>query len=506
MSLTFYGTEIGSEEIGKPRRRFISDRSLTLVFSRIFRSFFFLCLILFFQCTKNEPDNTKAVAGLVLAEALYNPYAKIVPQPGSIIIPNSNSTYQGPSGRSYTPSCFGNANNTTFYFFHKRVSGNNPKLLVNFMGGGACWSNSNCFGKETTTFLNFLNSLPDLFVRYAFQGIMDQGVASNPLKDYDILFIPYCTGDLHFGSADVATPSGYDDPYATDPAFYHHRGHDNVLSVLKFIQDNYTQVTDVVIAGQSAGGYGAILNYPHIRQALNETARFTNNPKVRLIADASNGAVTSGFFQNVVRDKWGSAQNIPDWTGSIGSTYLDSSPSIQDYLSQITAEYTADRVGQYTALFDSTQRWFFHVMGVVAGGGYTDSASYFGPGDASEVADTAGAGIPSNCNWASTARQAMLNTTGSNFYYYIAPGDIHTKTTDNSMYSLVSNGINFNTWLTQVIDPLGSPQKVNCEGGSGSHPCTDTNFGSTQYNDLLKRATSHDSYSSNKDLYETCFP
>ncbi|TGM95630.1 pectin acetylesterase [Leptospira dzoumogneensis] len=464
---------------------------------------FIVPMLFFVGCKKDEPDNTKALTGAVLAEVLYNPYERITPpENDTISIPNTNTSYQ--NNRPYSPKCFGNAGNTKFYFFRKTVSANNKKLLINFMGGGACWSNDNCFGKNTTTFFNFLNDVPDLFVKVAFQGILDAGNSSNPLKDYDVLFIPYCTGDLHIGSSDVAT---YDDPYvASDPPVYSHRGHDNVLSVLKYIQSNYTQVTDVVVAGQSAGGYGAVLNYPHIRQVFSDGTKFTSLTKMSLVADASNGAVINGFFTSIVRDKWGSAQNMPDW--AVGSSYLNgSSPSIQDYISKITVKYPDDVIGQYTAAFDSTQRWFFNVMGIIAGPtSYSDSSSYFGPGDARDVPDLPkDVSTPSNCNWAINANNAMLNTTGSNYYYYRAPGDIHTITTSDTMYGLVSNGVNFNTWLKSIVSNVGSPAIVDCSAGSGSHPCTDKNFGSNSLNDALGRATSQDSFDNNKDLYETCF-
>ncbi|TGK06046.1 pectin acetylesterase [Leptospira selangorensis] len=466
-------------------------------------SLLFIVPILFFVgCKKDEPDNTKALTGAVLGEVLYNPYERITPADGNISIPNTNTSYQ--NNRPYFPKCFGNAGNTKFYFFRKTASANNKKLLINFMGGGACWSSNNCFGKNTTTFFNFLNDVPDLFVKVAFQGILDAGNSSNPLKDYDVLFIPYCTGDLHIGSSDVAT---YDDPYVTpDPSVYSHRGHDNVLSVLKYIQSNYTQVTDVVVAGQSAGGYGAILNYPHIRKVFSDGTKFTSLNKMSLVADASNGAVISGFFSGIVKTKWGSAQNMPDWV--VGASYLDGSPSIQDYLSKITTAYPNDVVGQYTAAFDSTQRWFFNVMGIIAGpGSYSDSSSYFGPGDARDVADLPkdASNTPSNCNWAINANNAMNATTGSKYYFYRAPGDIHTITTSDTMYGLVSNGVNFNTWLKSIISNGGSPITVDCSDGSGSHPCTDKNFGSNSLNDTLGRATSQDSFDNNKDLYETCF-
>ncbi|EIE00952.1 pectin acetylesterase-family hydrolase [Leptospira licerasiae] len=469
-------------------------------------SLLFLIPILFFiGCKKDEPDNTKALTGAVLAEVLYNPYERITPPANdTIIIPNTNASYQ--AGRQYFPKCFGNSGNTNFYFFRKSVSANNKKLLINFMGGGACWSSKNCFGKSTTTFFNFLNDVPDLFVKIAFQGILDAGNSSNPLKDYDVLFIPYCTGDLHIGSNDVTT---YDDPYvASDPSAYSHRGHDNVLSVLKYIQSNYTQVTDVVVAGQSAGGYGAILNYPHIRQVFSDSTKFPSFNKMSLVADASNGAVINGFFSNIVSTQWGSGPNIPDWV--VGSNYLTTgTPSIEDYISKITTEYPNDVVGQYTAAFDSTQRWFFNVMGIIDSGSpsYSDSSSYFGPGDARDVPDLPkdGSNTPSNCNWAINANTAMNGTTGSKYYFYRAPGDIHTITTSDTMYGLVSNGVNFNTWLKSIVSNVGTPTDVDCSLGSGSHPCTDKNFGANSLNDTLGRATSQDSFDAGKDLYETCF-
>ncbi|PJZ76988.1 pectin acetylesterase-family hydrolase [Leptospira neocaledonica] len=468
-------------------------------------SLLFLIPILFFGCKKDEPDNTKALTGAVLGEVLYNPYERITPPDAdTILIPNTNASYQTGSGRSYSPKCFGNSGNTKFYFFRKTTSANNKKLLINFMGGGACWSNYNCFGKNTTTFFNFLNDVPDLFIKVAFQGILDAGNSSNPLKDYDVLFIPYCTGDLHIGSNDVA----YDDPYvSSDPSVYSHRGHDNVLSVLKYVQTNYTQVTDVVVAGQSAGGYGAILNYPHIRQVFSESARFPNINKMSLVADASNGAVIDGFFSDILGTQWGSSPNIPDWV--VGSDYLNGTPSIKDYLSKITAAYPDDVVGQYTAAFDSTQRWFFNVMGIIKSNNpsYSDSSSYFGPGDARDVADLPKNGLntPSNCNWAINANNSMIGTTGPNYYYYRAPGDIHTITTSDTMYGLVSNGVNFNTWLKSIVSNVGTPTKVNCSDGTSDHPCTDKNFGSNSLNDSLGRATSQDSFDADKDLYETCF-
>ncbi|PJZ68861.1 pectinacetylesterase [Leptospira perolatii] len=479
-----------------------------------------LSVLSFTNCKTEKKDDDKL---LLLAAVLYSPYEKIVPTPGTITIPNTGGAY---TGRSFTPTCSGAPGNTDFYFFRKKVADNNKKILINFMGGGACWSKYNCFGENTTTYFNMLNQLPDIFVNIAFKGIMNSAAPRNPFLAYDVIFIPYCTGDLHIGSADAV----YNDPTnGNSPTTIKHRGHENVLSVLKYIQDNYTGLTDVFVTGQSAGGYGAILNYPHVRETVHG---INASVKVNMLSDASQGVVQTIFYSNVVKNLWGADQNLPTWVTNITSGYLTGTPSLVDFFDKVARFYTADQFAQYTSLYDGNQRFFMNVMNIIDGlPAYTDAATtdpydssktystLFGDSDASSVADGSPT-IPTfgqNCFWPKQMLSDLATISGggaiidSNYKIYIAPGDVHTITTNDDMYSLSTGGVDFTTWLANHRDGnhlAAAPDYETCTKHGhlfSSKDCSASNFNKSVINNALGHATSDQAYAASlKDMTQAC--
>ncbi|EPG75077.1 pectinacetylesterase domain protein [Leptospira fainei serovar Hurstbridge str. BUT 6] len=470
---------------------------------------------------KTKNDNNKEIVELALAVALYNPYEKITPTSGTITITGASYT-----NRAYSPSCTGVTGNTTFDFFRKKIVDNNTKLLINFMGGGACWDGSNCFGNNTTTYFNQLNAVPDLFVKFAFRGIMNETAPANPFKNYDVVFIPYCTGDLHIGHANTV----YVNPLTGTNVTISHYGYDNVLSVLKYIQQNYTNVQTVFVTGQSAGGYGAILNYPVVR----ETIKGINaGAQVSMLSDASNGIVpasgTPGAFFPKLASKWGveAAQNLPTWVTGIAADYTSNAAnnaSMNDFFTKVAAFYSGDRLAQYAAIFDSNQRFFYNVMGQInringvgAALTYSDSATsdpydfgrtystIFGDSDGTSLSDgtsTSSADF-TTCDWSKQAISKMkaVAAARTNYRYYLGPGDVHTITTSDTMFTLSSGGNDFTTWLTNFA--TGSiPGNVECSDNSGS--CVSTNLVNNTVNRNLGQATSDQSYAASRSLYTAC--
>ncbi|RHX94239.1 pectinacetylesterase [Leptospira yasudae] len=467
-----------------------------------------ICLVFAFaDCKKNDDDDDKTILALVVADFLYNPYEKITPSAGTITVAGASYT-----NRAFTPSCTGADGNTTFSIYRKKVSASNKKLLINFMGGGACWSNYNCFGNSTTTYFNQLNSVPDLFVKLAFQGVMNAGNASNPFKDYDVVFIPYCTGDLHIGSKDMT----YTNPNTGTATVVKHRGYDNVLATLKYIQSEYTGVENVFVTGQSAGGYGALLNYPIVR----ETVKGLNaSVKVNLLSDASNGVVPAGFFNNL-STQWGADPNLPTWVTGIAANYLTAgAPSIQDFFTKVSTYYngSGDKTGQYTALFDGNQRFFYKVMNIInAAPTYSDSkttdpydssktySALFGDSDGSSAPDgTPASTNGSSCGWSQQAVTSMTGISGgaANYSYYIAPGDVHTITTSEEMYNVNAGGTNFVTWLTTLSTGV-KPGNAKCSNNGEN--CTNSNMVKSKINLALGVATSDQSYANARSLLTTC--
>lgn len=465
-----------------------------------------ICLVFQLMDCKKKEDDDQTILAFLLADFLYNPYEKVTPEAGTITVAGAAYT-----NRAYTPSCTGIEGNTTFSLYRKKVATDNKKLLINFMGGGACWDNYNCFGDNTTTYFDMLNAVPDLFVKIAFQGVMNAGNAANPFKDYDVVFIPYCTADLHIGSKNTT----YTNPNTGSNVVIKHRGYDNVLATLKYIQSEYPGVENVFVTGQSAGGYGALLNYPIVRETV---TGLNAAVKVNMLSDASNGVVPGGFFANL-DTQWGADPNTPAWIGTLGPGYLGGAPSIQDYFTQVADHYAGagDKLGQYTALFDGNQRFFYKVMNIIdAAPTYTDarttdpndsSKSYsalFGDGDGSTVLDgTIASTDGATCGWSEQAVTGMVNTAAAttNYSYYIAPGDVHTITTSESMYTVNAGNMNFVTWLTTLSTGV-KPANSKCTDNGGS--CAASNLNPSKINLSLGAATSDQSYALNRNLVTAC--
>ncbi len=131
---------------------------------------------------------------------------------------------------------------TPFSFFHRE--GTNPdQLLIYFQGGGACWDWVSCSG--------LFDSSVDPDEPREFRGIFDWADPRNPLRSSSAIFVPYCTGDVHIGDASRV--------YGSDGSrVVAHWGYRNVSAVLRWVGERKLRPRTVVVAGTSAGAYGAL--------------------------------------------------------------------------------------------------------------------------------------------------------------------------------------------------------------------------------------------------------
>lgn len=154
---------------------------------------------------------------------------------------------------------------TPFSFFYREVPASS-KLLVYFQGGGACWEWVSCSG--------MFDSSVSADEVDGFRGIFDYDNPANPFRDYSVLFIPYCTGDVHVGD----TIRHYGDPRTSRSVA--HLGWRNVSAALEWLEPNWAGPFDyVTISGTSAGSYGALFYAPRI-------ARMYPNATVSVIGDS----------------------------------------------------------------------------------------------------------------------------------------------------------------------------------------------------------------------------
>lgn len=162
--------------------------------------------------------------------------------------------------------------------------GSTDNLLIHFSGGGACWDDPTCgkpitiLGELTAKKSKSLDMfyLPNItrFIPAILGGIFEADPNTNPFSDWNVVFIPYCTGDLHVGNS-LKTY------FSENGSFQiHHKGRNNSLAALNWIKNNYYATNKVVVSGESAGAYASAFWAPYV-------ASLFPTSKIYQVSDAS---------------------------------------------------------------------------------------------------------------------------------------------------------------------------------------------------------------------------
>jgi hypothetical protein len=133
------------------------------------------------------------------------------------------------------------------------------KLLVFLMGGGACWDYLTCAVINSSTHGPQGKKEWESSRGIVTSSVLDRS-ASHPFGDYNLVFVPYCTGDVHSGD-NVATYEGFGQKKVV-----HHKGRANLLAFMKRIGATFRDSEKVVLSGSSAGGFGVAVSYDLMRR------------------------------------------------------------------------------------------------------------------------------------------------------------------------------------------------------------------------------------------------
>lgn len=148
------------------------------------------------------------------------------------------------------------------YKFFVNYANQSDNLLVMFEPGGACFDYDSC----TRGKLGAVNpdGIPDQHMeRYAALNLLRR-TDDNPARDWNLVFVSYCTGDVHGGDY----VANYPDPAGGPDLVYRHVGARNTRKVIEFLTQQFSDVPQLLVTGCSAGGTGATQNYALIREAL----------------------------------------------------------------------------------------------------------------------------------------------------------------------------------------------------------------------------------------------
>jgi hypothetical protein len=156
--------------------------------------------------------------------------------------------------------------------FFVNYSNTSNDVAVNFEPGGACWDYASCSGNGGIRGAANPHGIPDNHMtEYQFLNLQRRN-ADNPVHNYNMVFVSYCTGDIHSGDT-VTTYSGTDPDGGAQQLVFHHSGHKNVLAVIDWLHTTFPVVPKLLVTGCSAGGAGALINYHFIRHNLGSSVQ-----------------------------------------------------------------------------------------------------------------------------------------------------------------------------------------------------------------------------------------
>ena len=90
-------------------------------------------------------------------------------------------------------------------------------------------------------------------VNGADPGIPGRAKKDIATKGFDVVYMPYCTGDVHIGN-NVKTYT--DTTGANPPLTWRHNGYNNTVAALNFLHTRFPSINKLLVTGFSAGGGG----------------------------------------------------------------------------------------------------------------------------------------------------------------------------------------------------------------------------------------------------------
>lgn len=298
--------------------------------------------------------------------------------------------------------------------FGIRRSAGSDELLIVLQAGGACFNAETCASNrsdfDVSDFVNFVAS-------EGREGIYNVR-PDNPFRDWNVVFVPHCTGDLHVGDSTDVAVEGVE-------GLQQFVGHRNMRAMLARIENVARNATQVVLTG---AGFAATGSYGLVAERLAPAP-------VHLIADAGplppDDDVLTPELQTRMRGLWNLDTMIP-------AGCLECSKPNGDGLDNLLLYYTANNPERAFGLIsyrsDRTNRGFF---------GYDNP----------------------NC----TSNQSMCHVPARDFQdglrnirallepypnggtYYI-PGNGHTSLDKNDFFNVSVDSVALTQWMVDALD------------------------------------------------------
>lgn len=194
--------------------------------------------------------------------------------------------------------------------------GTSDNLIIHFAGGGACWDSPTCAAPITmlSLFDGDSRQLKSYYVPQIFKaipklitGLLNHELTSNPFRDWNVVYIPYCTGDMHVGNT---TNSYHEDGKTLE---VHHNGRNNSLAALQWAFNNFKNPGKILVSGESAGAYASAFWAPVV-------ARHYEDRQIFQLSDAS--LLASDRWKEIMDTVW-KAESLSYLNFNIGNDVFE---------------------------------------------------------------------------------------------------------------------------------------------------------------------------------------
>ncbi len=318
---------------------------------------------------------------------------------------------------------------TPYHYFVKRGSVN--KLLIYYQGGGACWDLATCVNIQT--FDKDVDPSSWDNPNYLFTGFGDLNNPLNPFKDWNIVFVPYCTGDIHFGDSS---------PYYGLQEIKH-KGWHNARTVEKWAREHFLAPDEIFITGSSAGAYGAFFNAPAHHDVWPDS-------RISVLGDAGNGVITSSFLQNEFSN-WNFEAHLPPQIPGIREAIVDGG-GLAQYSQAVAHYYPNTAWAHYSTAYDGAtggQTGFYNVMLNLQN--VLEWLNWW----------------HATCQWHDVMVQQAYATASAapgNYRYYIGAGSTHTMWGYDKVYTDTTGNVpTIVDWINAMRDRTMAWTNVECD-------------------------------------------
>jgi hypothetical protein len=250
-------------------------------------------------------------------------------------------------------------------FFYKFSKTGNKNVLLYLAGGGVCADNFFCNmnppNKDASlTAENVGAGVFNIFgpdqeaqdpTLPRWQSGIFKDDPSNPTKDWNMIYIPYVTGDVFFGSKPNGTVPDVE-------GTFQFVGKTNMLKFIARIVPTFSDAQIVLLSGSSAGGIGALLNAPFLADAYIDVGK---GARVFVLDDAGpffDDQHLEVCIQKRYRDLYGLDDSFPQ--DCAGCRSADGGGLVKGYLEYLADKYP-DRVlgGLVDSDQDEIMKFFF---------------------------------------------------------------------------------------------------------------------------------------------------